>query len=396
MHNPNIFSYLCICKTMDNMRNEENPFVVIGHIKPEYFCDRQTESERLTKLLLNGNNVVLKSDRRMGKTGLIQYCFDKPELSGHYYTFFIDILHTSCLQELVHELGRAVYEQTLPRGRKMAQHFLKALRSLNGKFGFDAVAGTPTFSVGLGDIEHPEYTLEEIFGYLQQLDRPCVIAIDEFQQIGNYPEKNIEALLRSHIQKISNCNFIFAGSEKHMLELMFNNRSRPFYKSADNMDLVAIDRDVYVEFICKKFQEKSRKIESAVAEEVYNMFEGHTYYVQKTMNEAFSNTAIGEVCSRETVEYSLQTVLDGNNGLYKDRLSKMTLRQKTLLYAIAHDGWASQITSGAFIKRHKLASASSVQAAIKKLLEEELVVEENKRYRVSDRFFSMWIIRTIY
>lgn len=377
------------------MKNEENPFVVSGYIKPEYFCDRKAESDRLTKLLLNGNNVVLKSDRRMGKTGLIQYCFDRPELSENYYTFFIDILHTSCLQEFVHELGRAVYEQTMPRGRKMTQRFLKALRSLNGKFGFDAVAGTPTFSVGLGDIEQPEYTLEEIFGYLQQADRPCIVAIDEFQQIGKYPEKNTEALLRGHIQKIANCHFVFAGSEKHMLGLMFDSRNRPFYKSSDNMDLYAIPREIYVEFICEKFMEKGRKIQSEVAGKVYDMFEGHTYYVQKTMNEAFSNTAIGEDCSMETVTYSLNDVLESNASLYKEYLSKMTLRQKTLLYAIAQEGWASQITSAAFIKRHKLVSSSSVQAAVKKLLEEEFILEESKRYRISDRFFSLWIRRTI-
>ncbi len=377
------------------MKIEENPFVVTGYIKPEYFCDRKAESERLINLLLNGNNVVLKSDRRMGKTGLIQYCFDNPKLSEHYYTFFIDILHTTCLQELVHELGRAVFEQTMPRGKKVAQRFLKALRSLNDKFGFDAFSGTPTFSVGLGDIEQPEYTLNEIFDYLQQADRPCIVAIDEFQQIGHYPEKNIEALLRGHIQKLANCHFIFAGSERHMLELMFEKRSRPFYKSADNMDLDAIPRDVYVDFICKNFFEKGRKIDAEVAENVYDLFEGHTYYVQKTLNEAFFSTANDEECVMETVNYSLKTVLDSNESLYKEYLSKLTLRQKTLLYAIAYEGWAMQITSAAFIKRHKLASASSVQAAIKKLLEEELVVEENKRYRISDRFFGLWIKRTM-
>ncbi len=377
------------------MRNEENPFVVTGHIKPEYFCDRKDESERLIKLLSNGNNVVLKSDRRMGKTGLIQYCFDKPAISEKYYTFFIDILHTTCLPELVHELGRAVYEQTMPRGKKVTQRFLKALRSLNGKFGFDAVTGTPTFSVGLGDIEQPEYTLEEIFGYLQQADRPCIVAIDEFQQVGKYPEKNIEALLRGQIQKIGNCHFIFAGSEKHMLGLMFDNRSRPFYKSADNMTLEAIPRDIYIEFICQQFSEKGRQIQPEVAGTVYDMFEGHTYYVQKTMNEAFSNTELGEECTLDMVMHSLQDVLDGNGSLYKEHLSKITLRQKTLLYAIAAEGWASQITSAAFIKQHNLSSASSVQAASKKLLEEELVVEESKRYRLSDRFFAMWIKRTM-
>jgi hypothetical protein len=377
------------------MKLEENPFIVTGHIKPEYFCDRKAESERLVKLLLNGNNVVLKSDRRMGKTGLIQYCFDKPVLSENYYTFFIDILHTSCLQELVRELGKAVYEQTVPRGKRLTQGFLKTLRSLNGKLGFDAVSGMPTFSIGLDDVEQPEYTLKEIFSYLEQADRPCIVAIDEFQQIGKYPEQNIEALLRGHIQKIANCLFIFAGSNKHMMELMFDNSRRPFYKSADNMDLGVIPRDVYIGFVCQKFSEKGRRIRPELAGEVYDMFEGHTYYVQRTMNEAFSNTMPGEECNGETLAYSLQNVLDAIQSQYKEWLSKLSLRQKTLLYAFASDGWSSQITSAAFVKRHKLASASSVQNAVRKLKEEDLIVEDRKRYRVSDRFFAMWIKRTI-
>lgn len=377
------------------MQKVDNPFIISGHIVPQYFCDRQEESERLVKLLRNGNNVVLKSDRRMGKTGLIQYCFDKPELGNAYYTFFVDILHTTCLQELVHELGKAVFEQTVPYGKKMTQKFLKALRSLSGKMGFDANTGMPTFSLGLGDIEQPEYTLEEIFQYLQQADRLCIVAIDEFQQIGRYPEKNVEALLRGYIQRIDNCRFVFAGSEKHMLGLMFDSGSRPFYKSADNMNLGAIARDVYVEFICRLFSERDRSIEADLAGMVYDRFEGHTYYVQKTMNEVFSNTPLGGQCTYETVQGSLQAILDGYDMFYREMLSRMTLRQKMLLYAIATDGKANKITSTAFVKRHKLVSTSSVQTAIKRLCDEEFVVEEMKEYRVSDRFFALWMRRML-
>lgn len=370
---------------------EENPFVVSGRIRPEYFCDRKAESERMIKLLTNGNNVVLKSDRRMGKTGLIQYCFDQPVLHDNYYTFFVDILHTTCLQELVHELGRTVYEQTVPRGKKMVQSFVKALRSIAGKMGFDANTGLPTFSVGLGDIERPEYTLEEIFGYLQQADKPCIVAIDEFQQVAKYPEKNIEALLRGHIQRIDNCRFVFAGSERHMLEQMFNSRNHPFYKSADIMNLGAIDRDVYVEFMCQKFQEKGRLLDAEVAKDVYDMYEGHTYYVQKTMNEAFANTPKGGTCLQKTLETAISDILAGNDYYYREQLSRMTIKQKMLLYAIAEEGVAKQITSADFIKRHKLPSASSVQSAIKRLLSEDYVVEDAKQFRVNDRFFRLWI-----
>ncbi|MBR3411582.1 MAG: ATP-binding protein [Bacteroidales bacterium] len=372
---------------------EENPFVVSGHIRPEYFCDRRAESERMVKLLTNGNNVVLKSDRRMGKTGLIQYCFDQPVLRDNYYTFFVDILHTTCLQELVHGLGRAVYEQTVPRGKRMVQNFVKSLRSIGGKMGFDANTGLPTFTLGLGDIEQPEYTMEEIFGYLQHADRPCIVAIDEFQQVAKYPEKNIEALLRGHIQRIDNCRFVFAGSERHMLEQMFDSRNHPFYKSADNMNLGPIDRDVYVEFMLQKFREKGRELDPEAAEEAYDLFEGHTYYVQKVMNESFANTPAGSTCTKGTLDAAIGDILAGNDYYYRDLLSRMTMRQKMLLYAIARDGVATQITSADFVKRHKLASASSVQSAIKKLLSDDFVVEESRRYRVNDRFFGLWIGR---
>lgn len=387
-----IFLYLCRQNNKD-MRNIENPFTVIGRIKPAYFCDRKAESERLIKLLQNGNNVLLKSDRRMGKTGLIQFCFDKAELSDRYYTFFIDILHTSCLQELVHELGRAVYEQTVPRGKKMTQSFVRILKSISGKMGFDGNTGLPTFSLGLGDIEQPEYTLKEIFQYLQNADKPCIVAIDEFQQIGKYPEKNVEALLRGQIQQVNNCHFIFAGSEKHLLGMMFESGSRPFYKSADNMDLLPIVRDVYVDFICQMFENQGRKIERTIAEVVYDAFEGHTYYVQKTMNEVFSNTDKETECTIETILVSVQNILEDNSTHYRETLSNLPASQKSLLYAIAVDGWSSQITSAAFVKRHRLLSPSSVQAAVKKLLGEELVVEYNKRFRVSDRFLGLWIRR---
>ena len=160
-----------------------NPFIVTGKIAPPYFCDRVQESARLIKSLTNGNNMVIISPRRMGKTGLIQFCYEKPKIREEYYTFFIDILHTSSLREFTYLLGRAVYETLLPRSEKMVKLFVQTLKSISGKFGFDPLTGLPTFNVELGDIDRPEYTLEEIFRLLASADKPCIVAIDEFQQI---------------------------------------------------------------------------------------------------------------------------------------------------------------------------------------------------------------------
>ena len=368
-----------------------NPFIVTGKIAPEYFCDRVSESARLVKSITNGNNLVVISPRRMGKTGLIQFCYDKPEIGKEYYTFFIDILHTSSLREFTYLLGREIYETLLPRSRKMATLFIQTIKSISGKFGFDPISNLPTFNVELGDIERPEYTLDEIFQYLAHADKPCIVAIDEFQQIAKYPEKNIEALLRTHIQRSENSHFIFAGSERHMMQEMFASAARPFYHSADMLELKAIPAEIYIPFIVGHFERRNRSITAVDVEKVYALFQGHTYYIQKTFNESFADTPEGDECTLETIRAAIDNMIASNDTIFREILSNVPEKQKELLYAIAKEGEAERITSADFIKRHSLISASSVQSAAKKLLEKDLITEINKLFSVTDRLFAMWI-----
>ena len=373
------------------MAKTANPFIVVGRIAPEYFCDRVAESARLVKVVTNGNNLVIISPRRMGKTGLIQFCYDKPEIEKEYYTFFIDILHTSSLREFTYLLGKEIYETLIPRSRKMARLFIQAMKSISGKFGFDPASGLPTFNLELGDIERPEYTLDEIFRYLDNADRRCIVAIDEFQQIAKYPEQNIEALLRTYIQRQANCNFIFAGSERHMMQEMFSSAARPFYNSADMMELKAIPKEIYVAFVTGHFKKCQRRIEPGDVEKVYDLFKGHTYYIQKAFNEAFADTPAGSECTTDTLQRAIEAMVVSNDTIFREILSNVPEKQKALLYAIAREGEAERITSADFIRRHSLTSASSVQSAMKKLLEKDMITETGKVFSVTDKLFAMWI-----
>ena len=373
------------------MATKMNPFIVTGKIAPEYFCDRVQESARLVKSMTNGNNLVIISPRRMGKTGLIHFCYDKPEISKEYYTFFIDILHTSSLREFTYLLGKEIYDSLLPRSRKMVKLFLQTLKSISGKFGFEPGLNLPVFNIELGDIEQPECTLDEIFYYLNQADKRCIVAIDEFQQIAKYPEKNIEALLRTYIQQQANSNFIFAGSERHMMQEMFLSSARPFYQSASLMDLKAIPSEIYVDFVISHFKKRRKHIEESSVEKVYNLFKGHTYYMQKTFNEAFADTPEGGECTLDVIRTAIDAIIASNDTIFREILSNIPEKQKILLYAIAREGEAERITSSDFIKRHSLVSASSVQSAVKKLLEKDLITESNKVFSVTDKLFAMWM-----
>ena len=369
-----------------------NPFITTGKVPSELFCDRKEESKRLLQSLTSGASVVLMSPRRVGKTQLIYYCFDKRAISDNYITIFIDILKTSTLQEFTYELGKAVFNTLATRGQKMQKMVMATMRSMMGRVGFDPVTALPTFDIAIGDIQNPIYSLEEIIRTLENAGKKCIVAIDEFQQIKNYPEKNIEALLRSHIQKMTNTQFIFAGSERHLLEEMFLDSARPFYNSADILSLDVIEESKYSEFVHLHFSANGKGIDEEAVSQVYHVFDGNTYYNQKAMREAFAMTSTDTVCSSNMTGQIVSLMIKEADRHYSEILAKLSLSQKELLYAIAKEHRAKQITSGMFIRRHSLKSASSVQSSIKKLLEYGLVSVDTGSYYIADQLMRLWLI----
>ena len=165
-----------------------NPFVIEGYLSPEYFCDRVEETALLTRHLTNRCNVALIAPRRLGKSGLIYNCFQQKTIREQYHCIYIDIYDTKNLSEFVYALDKGVLTALKPKGRKVWEFFLNTLQSLKSTISFD-INGNPEWSVGLGDIQTPDITLDEVFAYLEQADKPCLVAIDEFQTIANYPEK---------------------------------------------------------------------------------------------------------------------------------------------------------------------------------------------------------------
>ena len=373
------------------MRRISNPFITSGYVSDDYFCDRETESKELVKTITNGNNLAVISPRRMGKTGLIQHCFQQPEISNDYYCFFIDIYATNNLKEFVFKLGKEIFETLKPNGKKFVDSFFNIISSLRPAFKLDTLTGTPTFDIGIGEIAEATISLEQIFKYLESADKPCLVAIDEFQQIANYSENNIEAVLRTHIQKCKNTSFVFAGSQRHLMQNIFFSSSRPFYQSVSLLQLKAINEQVYVEFVKMHFSHENKVISNELISIIYQLFEGHTWYIQNIFNELYAITDNGETCTIELAQEAIENKIASYEPLFYSTLSFLSERQKEMLYAVANEGKAKAITSAAFVKKHGLLSSSSVQTAIKQLLDKEIITSENNVYQVYDRFFGLWL-----
>lgn len=369
----------------------KNPFVIGTYVAADYFCDREQETAILRKNLDNGRNVALIAPRRLGKTGLIQHLFHNKEIRKEYNTLFVDLYSTNTLAEMVQMLANAIYEQLKSKTDRWWEKFSTVISSLSIGLSVDHLTGQPSFQISLGQIHSPEVSLQQIFNYLETIEKPCIVAIDEFQQIANYAEKNVEALLRTYIQKCANTHFIFSGSKRHMMTQIFNSPSRPFYQSAICMSLEPLPLEVYADFAEKKFKEYHKTIERNVIHRVYQDFDGFTWYVHMILNEMFALTDEEGTCNMDLYPQALDNVILSQQNLYNEQMSLLAPKQKMVLEAIALEKKARGVTSAAFIKKYSLPSTSSVQAAMKGLLEKELITQTEDAFQVYDYFFAHWL-----
>ena len=370
-----------------------NPFIISNeYIAEKYFCDRKFETKVLVDNILNGRNTVLISIRRMGKSGLISHCFNNKLISKDYTTFFIDLYSTSSLSEMVRLMGKEILDSLKGKGEKVFDRFITTVKSLVTGITIDPVTGQPTLNISIGNIQKPDQTLKEIFEYLEKSDRPCVVAIDEFQQIADYPETNVVALLRTYVQKCKQTQFIFSGSKRRMMDKLFNEPSEPFYLSCTNLYLEAIDKKVYYEFASEKFIEADKRLCEDCFNRMYDALDGHTWYIQRLLNEMYATIDKGETAGITELNGAMQHIHRLDRRSYEESIQQLSNPQKQLLIAIAKDIKAKEITSSNFVRKHSLRSSSSVQSAAKSLYEAETITREVDTYFVTNRFLGFWLM----
>ncbi len=294
---------------------------ITGYQGPDYFCDREKETASLMSALKNGRNITLISPRRMGKTGLIKnvfYYIQKENKSAA--CFYLDIFSTQNLQEFVSLLGRSVLGKLDTLSQSTLKSLFSFFKSCRPVISADEITGMP--SVTLDFIpERSEETLKEIFTYLNQSGVECYIAIDEFQQIMEYPEKGVEGLLRSY--------------------------------------------------------------------EIYQSVKGHTWYMQYLLNRLYSLPQ--QTPTIELLHTLIQEIIQEEEYTYQTYFQFLTSNQIQLLKAIAKEEIVNEINSATFIKKYDLKGASSINVALKSLINKEFVLKEQQGYIVYDRFLAIWL-----
>ncbi len=374
------------------MRKSSNPFLLKGYISAELFCDRKREIEVLFANVQNGIDTTLISARRMGKTGLIFRFFDQLTEQGEKKPIYVDIFSSRNLSDFVKLLAEAIL-LGFPDKTTIGARFLEFIKGFRPLIGYDPLTGQPQIQINYQSAQEKEYTLQGLLNFLEGQEVPIVLAIDEFQQISQYPEKNIEALLRTYTQNLKYIRFIFCGSRKAMMINLFSNVKRPFYATTQYLMLEEIERKTYAQFIRDKFSGAGMTITEEALEMVLDWSLLHTFYTQSLCNMLYY-IADNQI-ELATVKLACVELLKRNEPVFYQYRQLLTAAQWNFLIAVAKEGGVKQLTAQKFIAKYEIGTPANARRISRSLVEKELLLEiatkKETTYRVYDLFLARWL-----
>lgn len=373
-----------------------NPFVYGEQVGGENFCNRRREIKELTSEINSGQNLMIYSPRRFGKTSLIGEVLRNVKANG-ILTVYIDLFPVISEKDFVSIALKSIsklFSRDSKNILKKVRSFFKRLSpSLYVTVSED---GTPSVGINFSRTETLP-AIEDIFNGLHNFSKDkkknAVVVFDEFQQVGELEDARIEKVLRGIIQDHREIAYVFMGSKKHLIYDMFNNPERPFFKSTAHFPITKIDRNIFADFVNDKFLASKRKIAPETSLYIVDTAESHPYYTQMLAHTVWEITADSLEVGKEHVDAAVEKILGREAAAFTNLWDNLTLKQKRLLLALALKKEEEKIFSTEFLDTHGLGSSSTVQRGIKSLLSKGIIDREEESIEINDIFLKSWLIR---
>jgi len=380
-----------------------NPFVYGEVVPPAAFVNRVLELDRLTADLAAGQKIFLISPRRYGKSSLIRHALDSMARRGAL-TVEVTVSSFSSYVAFLEGYSRALIaaETKWDRARSWLS---EAIRSARAEVRYEPDPTLTTPGKGSLSVSFPSVRSEreisrlaqEVFALPARLaaarKRQVVVALDEFQAIGNFNGGSVEHALRAAVQHQRDVAYVFAGSEPTLMERMLTPK-RPFYKAGPVMRLDKIPPDEFADFIDERFSRSGIRGEEGLGAAIVELAGNLPYDVQRLAHETWDEVkAAGKKrAGLDDLHLTLKRLLAEQQMLFEALWQKLTLAQRAVLRAVVlEDG--KELMSADVRTRHRLGGPSSVQAALGALLRDDLVSRDGARYTVVDSLLREWVAR---
>ena len=365
-----------------------NPFKYGQVVFDKDFCPRPGAEKKLTDYIASGQNVLLEGERRIGKTSLV---YEIMRQMKKFFLLYIDIMEIKTIDDFCRRIIRAIVSMEQKNG--VVGKVFKSLAHLKPTISLDPLTGTPSLSLDASVKMKPE-SIEGLMDFIESLSKRkrLVVGFDEFQDILNIKEARVAlAVLRSKVQFHTGIPYIFAGSVRNKMEEIFNHPDSPFFKSAITLNIEGLDREIFREFLEKKFLEGKREVTPGLMDKVFEIARDIPGDIQQLCGVVWEITSYGDKIAEGIIPAVLEVIYSRELKGYEAILVQLTGQQLRCLIGLAQFGGKSPL-SAEFLKVVGISQPSSVKKALSRLERLRIIYEHKKEYKFINPFFRSWLI----
>jgi uncharacterized protein len=372
-----------------------NPFRYGGVVSEEAFCNRSSELRDLVQAMRQGERLFVYSERRMGKTSLVQLAIK--QLPSGYSPVYVDLWPTDGEESFITATARALTEAFETSAERMLQHASVFFRRLVPVVTVDD-EGHPQIRFESRNLKNDIQSLEDVLSaparIAEKRKHRVVMVFDEFQRILEYPSDRVVRTLRSTIQTQTEVSYIFLGSRKHLIQQMVLDASSPLYRAGGHYPLGPISFEAWLPFIRERFESSNKAIEERSIREICNHTGGHPFYTQHLSHAVWERCEPNTRVQEKTIELAIDLLLDRESYAYTALWESLTSAQRRMLVGLSSEPQGARVFGAEFVQTYRLQTASTVQSAIRALLDRDVIDRENGSTIILDRFFRLWIRRS--
>lgn len=373
-----------------------NPFNFGSVATGRWFIDREQELVQLQEAMRSAGKVLLISPRRYGKTSLAYRLMDVLRRDPQMVTVYIDTIACSTLRQFTHKYAETITKAIESKTERMISFFKDVLPSLRPRF---QVSSEGEVSLQL-DVQ-PAMS-DEIAVFEKILDLPekaackknkkLVVILDEFQALPDLHDARQKLLwmMRSKIQHHRHVSYLFAGSQKHVLEQMAVPKDSPFFRMFTILRLGKIPEPLFGDFIHRLFRENRIAVKEPVLQHILKRTENIPYYVLNLCHEVYEMARERrKSVDSQDIESCISVLVNRNRPQYEREWEGLSHLQKNVLRALAQGH--QQLHSTRVMKEFELTSVGGVQKAVIFLVESQYLAKEKNVYAFEDIWLKEWI-----
>jgi AAA+ ATPase superfamily predicted ATPase len=368
------------------------PFIYGKLVFGEYFTDREKEFSRLKQNFLFGQNTILMSPRRWGKTSLIDKVAEAlNKEQKEVKVVRLDMFNIRSEADFYKSLSEGVFGAVSKKFDDLVSNVKQFMKQFIPKISFSPDANQE-FSLGMNwnDVmKNPDEVLDMAEQIAIDKGVKLVICIDEFQNIGYFKDAlSFQKKARSHWQKHKNVSYCLFGSKMHMLLEVFTSASMPFYNFGDIIFLDKIDNECWIKFIQGRFKKTGKKISKKRAGLIAGMVNNHPYYVQQLAQQTWLRTR--ETVEDEIIKIAMESLVLQLSLLFQTVTDSISSGQINFLHAILKG--ENKLSSKEVIDKYKLGSSANISRVKDALLSKEILNVRGTTIEMLDPVYEYWLL----